>query len=127
MAKEEVPMSHGLGVYCYTATKDMSIMGNEIEEGDIVYIGIDRAIHKNKRHRDHFQPSNKDRQLINTILQNYTECFEYHILRRVDLTYLQENGMDEEDAWDECKRVENKFLHDVSPIFNVKMRTEDRW
>lgn len=59
---------------------------------EIVYIGKDSNIEKNKRHRAHYSPSLKDSQKINKILQNDNSGrYIYVILEQGDFTNEQLN------------------------------------
>ena len=60
------------GIYCYTDLKD----------NKVVYVGKDSNIHKNKRHQDHFQPNQYNKQPINRILQNNPNRYSYKILKQ---------------------------------------------
>ena len=62
------------GIYCYIDKKD----------NQIVYVGKDSNIDKNKRHRKHFSPSKYDAQPINRILQNNPDRYIYQILWEID-------------------------------------------
>ena len=62
------------GIYCYIDKKD----------NQIVYVGKDSNIDKNKRHRKHFSPSKYDVQPINRILQNNPDRYIYQILWEID-------------------------------------------
>lgn len=67
------------GIYCYQDTEN---------KNQIVYIGKDKRIYKNKRHKDHLNPSNKNKQKINQILQNNPNRYKYVILTK---GYLSNN------------------------------------
>lgn len=62
------------GIYCYIDKKD----------NQIVYVGKDSNIDKNKRHRKHFSPSKYDAQPINRILQNNPDRYTYQVLWEID-------------------------------------------
>ena len=62
------------GIYCYIDKKD----------NQIVYIGKDSNIDKNKRYRDHLAPSNYNAQPINRILQNNPNRYIYRVLWEID-------------------------------------------
>jgi len=55
------------GIYAYVDTMDNSV----------VYVGKDSHIGENRRHKQHFQQSNYDRQPINRVLQNNPNRYEY--------------------------------------------------
>ena len=63
------------GIYCY---KD------SLNDGEIVYVGIDSHIDENKRHRQHMYPSHYNFQVINRVLQNNPDRYSYHVLKRGD-------------------------------------------
>ena len=58
------------GIYCYIDKK-----GNQI-----VYVGKDSNIDKNKRHIAHLAPSKYNEQPINRILQNNPDRYTYQVL-----------------------------------------------
>lgn len=58
------------GIYCYIDKKD----------NQIVYVGKDSNIDKNKRHRHHLTPSKYNQQPINRILQNNPDRYTYQVL-----------------------------------------------
>lgn len=60
------------GIYCYIDKKDNSI----------IYIGKDSYINENRRHYAHTIKCNYDRQVINRVLQNDIERYEYRILEK---------------------------------------------
>ena len=62
------------GIYCYIDKKD----------NQIVYVGKDSNIDKNKRHRDHLVPSKYNEQPINRILQNNPDRYIYQVLWEID-------------------------------------------
>lgn len=62
------------GIYCYIDKKD----------NQIVYVGKDSNIDKNKRHRDHLAPSKYNEQPINCILQNNPDRYIYQVLWEID-------------------------------------------
>lgn len=54
---------------------------------EIVYVGKDSHIDENRRHKDHYSPSNRDKQVINKVLQNdNTGRYTYVILEKGDFT-----------------------------------------
>lgn len=59
-----------LGIYCYIDKKDHQI----------VYVGKDSNIDKERRHRDHHKPSAYDEQVINRVLQNNPNRYTYQVL-----------------------------------------------
>ena len=62
------------GIYCYLDTK----------QNEVVYIGKDSNIDKNKRHRDHLAPFRYNEQPINRILQNNPDRYIYQVLWEID-------------------------------------------
>ena len=58
------------GIYCYIDKKD----------NQIVYVGKDSYIDKNKRHRHHLTSSKYNQQPINRILQNNPDRYTYQVL-----------------------------------------------
>jgi len=58
------------GIYCYIDKKD----------NQIVYVGKDSNIDKNKRRRQHLTPSRYNAQPINCILQNNPDRYTYQVL-----------------------------------------------
>ena len=62
------------GIYCYIDKKD----------NQIVYVGKDSNIDKNKRHRDHLALSKYNEQPINRILQNNPDRYIYQVLWEID-------------------------------------------
>ena len=58
------------GIYCYVDKKD----------NQIVYVGKDSNIDKNKRDRHHLTPSKYNQQPINRILQNNPDRYTYQVL-----------------------------------------------
>lgn len=71
-------MDMSKGIYCYYDTKKNSV----------VYVGKDSHIDKKARHRAHYQPSRKNEQKINIVLQNDLENninrYTYVVLERND-------------------------------------------
>lgn len=59
------------GIYCYKDT---------MKNNEIVYIGKDSNIHKNRRHIGHKSPCHYNDQPFNRILQNNPNRYEYHII-----------------------------------------------
>ena len=62
------------GIYCYIDKKN----------NQIVYVGKDSNIDKNKRHKNHLAPSNYNAQPINRILQNNPNRYIYRVLWEID-------------------------------------------
>ncbi len=73
------------GIYKYT----------DLTNGEIVYVGKDSHIDKNKRHRAHLSPSMYDAQQINRVLQNNPDRYEYGVIwASEDCTELKLNKME---------------------------------
>ena len=73
------------GIYKYT----------DLKTGDVVYVGKDSHIDKNKRHYAHLAPSNYDEQQFNRVLQNNPERYEYGVIWATeDCTTLKLNKME---------------------------------
>ena len=79
----------------------------DLETGEIVYIGKDSNISSNKRHTDHFKPSEYNTQQINRVLQNNPNRYEYSVL------YSSENVTD-----NTLNRLEMSFFERYGPMFN---------
>ena len=52
----------------------------DLKTGNVVYVGKDSHIDKNKRHRAHLSPAYYDEQVINRVLQNNPERYEYEVI-----------------------------------------------
>ena len=73
------------GIYKYT----------DLKNDEIVYIGKDSHIDKNRRHKAHLSPSKYDDQPINRILQNNPDRYEYDVIWATDdCTTLKLNKME---------------------------------
>ena len=57
------------GIYYYFDNK----------KSEIIYIGKDSNIDKNRRHKQHFQSSKYDNQHVNKILQNNPQRYDYNV------------------------------------------------
>ena len=85
-----------LGIYSYI----------DKQTNDIVYVGKDSNIDKEKRNKAHFHPSQYDKQPINRILQNNPNCYTYQVL-----------------AWnvtnqDTLNALETQYISHLKPKFN---------
>lgn len=60
------------GIYCYKDIKN---------DNEIIYIGKDTRINKNKRYKDHMYPSNYKYQKINQVLQNNPSRYKYEVIK----------------------------------------------
>lgn len=58
------------GIYQYT----------DLKTDEVVYVGKDSNIHRNQRHTDHRNPTMYNRQVINRVLQNNPERYEYSVV-----------------------------------------------
>lgn len=65
--------------YCFGVYKYI-----DKETGNIVYIGVDSHIDKNRRHLEHLQKAHYNQQPFNKVLQNNKERYEYHVWYHVD-------------------------------------------
>ena len=84
------------GIYCYIDKK-----GNQI-----VYVGKDSNIDKNKRHIAHLAPSKYNEQPINRILQNNPDRYTYQVL-----------GWRVEDE-NTLNALEIQYIRQLQPRFN---------
>ena len=87
------------GVYCYI----------DKTNNDVVYVGKDSNIHKDKRHHDHLQPSQYNKQHINRVLQNNPDRYSYNILCIFNPTNKPTNLLNS---------LEMSFIKHFNPIFN---------
>ena len=100
------------GIYCYCDKENDYIPVN---------IGKDSHIDKNKRHKQHLQPSRYDSQPFNRVLQNNPDRYEYRVICEYpDLT-------DDELNWFECMEImKHKFLYGEIPKFNFTVGGDGR-
>lgn len=84
------------GIYCYIDKKN----------NNIIYIGKDSNIYKNKRHKDHLKKCNYNQQQINRILQNTPNRYKYKIILRGKIKQKILNGL------------EMAFIQKYNPKFN---------
>jgi hypothetical protein len=87
-----------------------------------VYYGKDSCIDcKYNRDYDHNLPSKYDKQVINRVLQNNPDRYEYRIICEYpDLT-------DDELNWLECMEImKHKFLYGERPKFNFTVGSDGR-
>lgn len=89
-----------VGLYCYKDTFD---------DDSIVYIGKDSNIHRNKRHKEHINPSNYNLQQINRVLQNNPDRYKYEVLKSWESEEYSEN-LD--------SALEILYIRRYSPKFN---------
>lgn len=54
------------------------------KDNNIVYVGKDSNIYRNKRHKDHFYPAGYNKQVINRVLQNNPDRYEYKVLWEIE-------------------------------------------
>lgn len=79
----------------------------DLKTGLIVYVGKDSHIDKNTRHKNHFSPSYYDKQVINRVLQNNPDRYEYSVL------YSSDDVLD-----DDLNMLEMSFIEGYNPKFN---------
>ena len=84
------------GIYGY-----MDTLKNEI-----VYIGKDSYIDKDRRHKEHLNPSKYNKQPINRVLQNNKERYQYARIIEGDFDEQLLNGL------------EIQYIEALNPIFN---------
>lgn len=77
------------------------------ETGNIVYIGKDSHIDKNKRCKDHLNPSRYYAQPFNAVIQNNPDRYEYHVYCHVS-------------SIEELNRIEFDLINLYRPKFNFK-------
>ncbi len=84
------------GIYCYIDKKD----------GSIVYIGKDSYIYKNTRHNQHYQSCRYNHQVINRVLQNNLDRYQYKVLLKGEISQKLLNAF------------EKVFIRMYDPKFN---------
>lgn len=84
------------GIYCYIDKKN----------NKIVYIGKDSHIEKDRRHKTHIRSSKYNEQVINRVIQNNPERYEYKILEKGNISQTLLNSL------------EISFIQKYDPIFN---------
>lgn len=89
-----------IGIYCYEDT---------FKDNEIVYIGKDAYIHKDKRHREHLWKSRYHKQPINRILQKNPGRYRYRILKQWDGSKYNKNL---------ANALEMIYIHRYRPKFN---------
>lgn len=67
-----------MGIYCFRDLKN---------NGEIVYVGKDSNLRKNKRYYAHIAPSKYDAQPINRIVQNNPNRYKYEVLKKLEKSY----------------------------------------
>lgn len=72
------------GIYCYI----------DKENTTVVYIGQDKNIHQQKRHKDHLDKYNYNNQQINRVLQNNPQRYEYLELIKGNFTQNELNNLE---------------------------------
>jgi len=87
------------GIYCYI----------DKTKNTVVYVGKDSNIHRNKRHHDHLQPCQYNRQQINRVLQNNPNRYFYQTL-----SVFNRN----EKSEDLLNTLEMFFIKLFNPLFN---------
>lgn len=58
----------------------------DLKTDEIVYIGKDSQIYRDRRHKQHLQPSNYDTQIVNRALQNNPDRYQYEIVYAGDFS-----------------------------------------
>ena len=84
------------GIYYYFDNK----------KSEIIYIGKDSNIDKNRRHKQHFQSSKYDNQHVNKILQNNPQRYDYNVFIQGDISDKLLNAF------------ERVFIRKYDPTFN---------
>lgn len=85
----------------------------DVNTNEVVYIGKDSLIDKNKRHKDHLYKSNYNSQPFNSVIQNNPNRYEYGVICEYpDLTNDELNYLEIKEI------MKHKFLHDELPKFN---------
>ena len=87
------------GIYCYIDKTNKNV----------VYVGKDSNIHRDKRHHDHLQPAQYNRQHINKVLQNNPDRYSYKILSVFNPT---------DKPKDLLNVLEISFINHFKPLFN---------
>lgn len=85
------------GIYCYKDTWN---------NNQIVYIGKDKHIWKNRRHGQHFEKGRYNEQQINRVLQNNPERYRYEVLIQGNYSNVFLNAFERIAIWN------------YNPIFN---------
>jgi hypothetical protein len=85
------------GIYCYQDT---------LKDNQIVYVGKDSFIDKNRRHQEHRWKSRYHKQVINRVLQNNPDRYNYQIILKGNLSEKLLNAF------------EKVFIHKHNPKFN---------
>ena len=97
------------GIYQYT----------DLKNDEVIYVGKDSSIDKNRRHYEHKAPSRYDEQQINRIIQNNPDRYQYDVICQHE--YLT----DDELNYLEIKEIlKHKFLYDEKPKFNFSIGGE---
>ena len=88
------------GIYCY-----MDCLNNN----EVVYVGKDTNIDKDRRHSQHLQQSNYDKQVINRVLQDNPDRYYYKLLSIFNPRYSPS---------DLLNTLEILFIKHFKPKFN---------
>lgn len=86
------------GIYAYLDSQN---------NNQVIYIGKDSHIKENRRHKDHIQKSNYDKQVINRILQNDTKG-RYKYERIITGNFTDK----------ELNNLEIKYIDEYQPLHN---------
>jgi hypothetical protein len=92
-----------VGIYCYR---------DSLKDNTIVYIGKDTYIHRNKRHKEHHNPSLYDAQQINRVLQNNHDRYSYEVLKEWNM---------EEYHPKTASLLEKLYIRRYNPKFNYTL------
>ena len=85
----------------------------DVNTGEVIYIGKDSNIGENKRYKDHLYKSNYNSQPFNRIIQNNPNRYEYSVICEYpDLTDDELNYLEIQEI------MKHKFLYDELPKFN---------
>ena len=88
-----------VGIYCYEDT---------LNDNEIVYIGKDSNISKNKRHKQHLYPSQRNSQPFNSILQDNPQRYKYRVLKTWQDTHNKNH----------INHLEKAYIEKYAPKFN---------
>lgn len=91
----------------------------EVESGEVVYIGVDRHIDTDERHKDHIKPSKATKesdkwQPINEALVDNKDKYEYIIL----VPYIIDKDL--------AQYMEVQAINHYNPKFNSKKKQENK-
>jgi group I intron endonuclease len=121
----------------------------DLETNEVVYIGKDRHIDENKRHKDHFYPSKYNDQQINRILQNNPDRYQYEelcasndcddeLLNELEMGYIETynpkfnftHGGDGKYGFkpssETCKKISNSKKGEKHPFYGKHLSDEHK-